>query len=65
MIDGIGFLEFHMNDQNMDQTLGQNHSSGQIIATKPPRSPQIKWWFSKGIPPKSPKHSGLEIIVIV
>ena len=22
-----------------------------------------KWWFSKGIHPKSPKHSGLEIIV--
>ena len=23
-----------------------------------------KWWLSKGIPPKSPKHSGLGIIVI-
>ena len=23
-----------------------------------------KWWFSKGIPPKSPKHSGLGIIAI-
>ena len=26
---------------------------GQIITTKPPSS-HLKWWFSKGIPPKSP-----------
>ncbi len=25
---------------------------------------QLKWWFSKGIPPKSPKNSGLGIILI-
>ena len=24
---------------------------------------QLKWWFSKGIPPKCPKNSGLGIIV--
>ncbi len=27
--------------------------SGQIITTKPPVG-HPKWWFSKGIPPKSP-----------
>ena len=34
--------------------------SGQIIATNPPRSPQMVV-KSKGIPPKSPENSGVGI----
>ena len=41
----------------------RTHCSGQSIATNPPRSPQ-KVVKSKGISPKSPKHSGLGIILI-
>ena len=38
--------------------------AGQIITTNPPSS-HPKWWFSEGILPKCPKHSGLVIIILI
>ena len=36
----------------------------QIITTFRQPSSHPKWWFNKGTSPKSPKHSGLGIILI-